>query len=274
MTYVYNMFTFVLLFLGSTALFAQSGSVQLEMMQQKYRTFDYDAVIELAENALQDTSELNKDELFQIYEMKAAAHYSKMQMQQALTSFMHILRLDPNHELDPVKTSPKIVNFYNEIKANFQSEQSKPDTLPKPQIQVVDTVRIVENSSGFYRKTLPASLLLPGTGHLLAGNGRKGTWLTTLSVISLSAAAYYTYSTHQKQEQYLNATDAQDIQRRYSAFNSAYKKRNVLWGAYAVLWAFAQTDLLFIQTPQYSVNFSYLPRNNFNPARILCSVHF
>ncbi len=263
---------FIILLACCSSGVSQSGAVQLEMMQQKYRAFDYDAVIDIAEQALKDTSDLEKDERIQIYEMKAASHYSKMEMQEALTSFMNLLRLNADHELDPVKTSPKIISFYNEIKANFLQEQAI--TPPEPQIQVVDTVRIVENSTGFYRKTLPASLLLPGTGHWLAGNTRKGTWLTSISALALGAAVYFTYQTHEKQELYLNATETEDIQQRYSSYNSAFKKRNALWATYAILWAYAQTDLLFFQTPQYSINLSFMPERNFSPAFISCSVHF
>lgn len=255
--------------------FSQPAPVQLEMMQQKYRAFEYDAVIALAEKALSDTTGWTPDQRIHIYEMKAASHYSKMEMQEAFTSFMSILRINPDHELDPMKTSPKIVTFYNEIKHSFQQAESRAQTAePESREQLVDTVRVVEQSSAFYRKTLPLSLILPGTGHWVAGNIRKGPILTSVSTLLLGASVYYTFDTARHETTYLEAITAGDIERAYSDYNSSYRTRNALWGAYALVWLYTQTDLLFFQTPTPPIEITLLPPTYLLPGRILCSFHF
>ncbi len=226
---------------------AQAATTEVEIIAQKFRAFDYDAVIELSNKALAHADDFSQDELFQIHEMKAVSYYSKMEMTEALNSFVDILKIDPEHELDPVKYSPKIIAFYNRIKSNFQPLETVSQPVEqKP--EKPDTVIVYRQDRSFKKSILP-SLVLPGTGHLLIGKKQKGMILTTLSAATLASSIWFTIDCANKEKDYLNAVDPGDIDGKYAEYNSSFKIRNTLWTAYAAIWLYSQIDLLFLQKP-------------------------
>ena len=232
------------IFLLSSYLFAlqnQAIAAQQDEIEQKFRAFDYDAVIQLATEALEHAADYPQETLFQIYEMKAVAHYSKMEMTEALHCFVDILNIDPAHELDPMKYSPKIVGFYNELKKNINkpSEQTTQQDEAKP-----DTVFIHQMDNSFKKYFYP-SLIAPGSGQWLSGKKQKGIFLTAASTGLLASSIYFTLDCSQKEKDYLNATIQDDIDEKYSIYNSSYKTRNALWAAYTLVWVYSQVDLFF-----------------------------
>ncbi len=157
--------SFTILFFVCAALQAQADLV--ESLQQHFRRFQYEEVVSLADSALAQPQRFNREQLVQIYELKAASHYSLNQVSEAFSCYIEILKMNPEHRLDPVRTSPKLVGFFEEIKAGFRKVPAPAETAR------VDTVRIFSTNHSFYRKAVPASLLLPGAGHWLAGNRKK-----------------------------------------------------------------------------------------------------
>jgi len=172
-----------MLFSGNAA--AQTAPVEIEIMQQHLRNFEYDSVITMSEQLLQDKARLAASNLVEIYRMKAIAHYSLLEMNAALNSFVEILKIDPNYSLDPVQTSPKIIKFFNEIKSNFQNKASSAEKIQPARI---DTVKLVMDTSTAYRNTLTRSMLLPGWGHLYLQQKKNGWILSTLGVATFASA--------------------------------------------------------------------------------------
>ena len=260
------------LLLTPVFLFGQNASIDVDIIQQKFRSFDYNAVIELADKALQAPSHLSSEQQIKIYEMKAVSHYSKTDLQQARLAFLEILKIESSHTLDPVTTSPKIISFYNSVKKEFEFS-----TRPKEAEQVVvhDTVLVSTETTGLYKKSIPASIILPGTGHLVMGDKKRGFWITAASVITLSSAIYFTRDTRQKEKEYTSAIEPENIESTYTAYNSAYKKRNVAWAAYAVIWVYAQTDLLFFHEKRQHIQLSVQPSiDGVSPSFVSLNVRF
>jgi hypothetical protein len=56
---------------------------------------------------------------------------------------------------------------------------------------------------------------------------------------------YFIIDTNRKENDYLNTTNKQDINQKYSAFNNAFKTRNTLITTYALMWLYNQLDILF-----------------------------
>jgi len=105
---------------------AQMSSVEIDILRLKFRNFEYDSVITLAAKLLQERESLSTADQIKVLEMKAISHYSLLEMNASLSCFLEILKLDSSYELDPIKTSPKILSFFNEIKAGFQQEAASP----------------------------------------------------------------------------------------------------------------------------------------------------
>jgi hypothetical protein len=239
-------------------------------MQQKFRSFEYDSVIILAEQALTQSSQFTSQELISIYEMKAISHFAQSEFAAAETDFTKILQLDSLYTPDPVKTSPKIIDFFNEVKAKFQRQSEQPTEQPPTEIVMRDTVTVRQESLGRYRTSIPASLVLPGAGHLLMGETKRGTIMAALSLVTLTSAAYFTNQTHKKHSDYMNAIDEQNIAVTYDSYSSAFKTRNILWAAYAAVWLYAQTDLLYFHQGRQQLNFSLSPSPDvFSPSLTL-----
>ncbi len=223
---------------------AQTTPVEIEIMQQHLKNFEYDSVITMSEHLLKEKSSLAASDLVEIYRMKAIAHYSLLEMNAALYSFVEILKIDPEFSLDPVQTSPKIVKFFNEIKNNFQNKAAPSE---KVQPARIDTVKLIMDTSITYRNTLARSMLLPGWGHLYLQRKKKGWILCALSAATLGSAIYYIFDSHDKQKAYLNEIDLSYMNIRYNAYNRSYKMRNALISTYALLWLYSQTDILVFQ---------------------------
>ena len=263
-----------LLFAAGGALFAQSGADNKEMISEKFRSFDYDAVIELATQALLHADDYPKEALFQIYEMKAVSHYSKMEMTEALNSFVEILKIDPTHELDPAEYSPKIISFYNEIKRNVQQLSAAGLTETKqsnsPKVGAVIVYKKMPAKKGVY-----LSLLAPGAGHWLSDTKTKGRVLTGASTVLLASSIYFTLDCAKKEKNYLSALDQAAIDAGYKKYNSSYKVRNTLWTAYALVWLYSQVDLFLLQHPSERVQLGVKPPDAANrTVALVCNVRF
>lgn len=255
-------------FCFSTSLF------DLEIMRQKFKNFEYDQVIRLAESALEHKEDLQKNELITIYEMKAVSHYSQTDMNKALESFIQLLKIDGNHSLDPQKHSPKIVAFFQDIKENIAQKPGQFDE-PKSIITKTDTVTIVADYGSQLKKAVPASFVLPGSGHLLCGNKRKGSLYSTMSILALGTTIYAAIDCKEKENKYLNTTVANDIEKAYNIYNIAYKRRNTMVVIYSLLWIYVQADLLYIEKPKKRVEFSVKPALSDKGINTLCfSIHF
>ena len=241
-----------------------AASQDLDLFQLKLESFDYAAVIEMAEDAISRPENYTHEQLIKIYEMKGVAHFSRNELTHAKDSFEEILQRDSLHELDPVKTSPKIIEFFDTIKREFETE---PIVQPE-KITVYDTVVVVQETMGRYQKALPVSLLLPGTGHLYLKEYKRGTVLTALSAITLSSALYYSITTESKEKEYMNAVDPETIHSSYEAYNSAYRTRNALWIAYAAVWIYTQTDLIFFHERRRGHQLSLSPPLNDSPMMV------
>jgi hypothetical protein len=89
------------------------------------------------------------------------------------------------------------------------------------------------------------SIVLPGWGHLHAGDNTKGIILSVLSTAALGSMIYYINDTNTKEEDYLNQTTPELIKIKYDDFNSSFKTRNSLIFIYAAIWVYSQLDLMF-----------------------------
>ncbi|HPG39635.1 MAG TPA: hypothetical protein PLP19_20270 [bacterium] len=241
-------------------------------MEQHFRNFEYDQVIAIADQVLLNKDRLAREQLVTIHKLRALSNYSLLQMDVALQDFIEILKIDPDFNLDPVTTSPKIVTFFNEIKTGLQSYESSRQTIEIKR----DTVRITSDNTMLLRNMVARSLVIPGWGHLYLRKTEKGVVLFSLGVASMLGSAYYVYDCYYSQKAYLNANNPDQIAKKYAAFNSAYKNRNLFLTAYALLWVYSQTDVLFSQSKKlnYKIIFSVTPSGESSTPSICCSFHF
>lgn len=222
---------------------AQTGVLTINMIENYFQSFEYDKVIELADKALEKNTDYTRQDIIRIYKMKAIAHYSKQELDFALSSFIRLLEIAPDYNLDPVKTSPKIIDFFQQIRQSYQMpEEIEPDTVfLKP-----DTVHTHSIAVRVDRSRV-CSIFVPGTGHMLKGETVKGVVFTSLTAAALGLSLSSWLDCCEKERAYLNAVEPQLIADKYKQYNKSFKKRNTLLIVYAGIWSLCQIDLLLFQ---------------------------
>lgn len=240
---------FTLLIIHSVSL-AQDNSASINLIRKYFKAFEYNNVIQLSEQILAQKELLPDADRIELYTMRAVSFYANGQMNQAMTDFIAILKINPEFSLDPINTSPKILAFFNDIKANFiiiGKEEKEPQEVTTQQQTTQTTL------SPRWRNTpLLCSMLLPGWGHLKLQQPKKGWTLMSLSLIQMGLSARLVYDTSQKERAYLNETNKQQLETKYDRYNAAYKARNVCLVTFATFWLYSQVDLLYFTPPKSS----------------------
>lgn len=230
---------------------AQTHSDTVQIIAKKLELFEFREVITLVDTAIVTGKNFSIAEKVELYKMKAIAHYSLWELQKADNAFRELLKLDPMYQLDPVKTSPKIIAFYNDVKAQFMSEFSRaipvtPDTAKRDTVQNIPIVKkiIVDRSENIYK-----SLVLPGWGQLAERKNTKGYIFVSAGLLTLTSFLYYSIDTNEKETMYLNEVNRNLIESRYRDYNNSYKLKNISLIGFVAVWITAQIDM-FLFPPE------------------------
>ncbi|MBN1998661.1 hypothetical protein JW935_13965 [candidate division KSB1 bacterium] len=240
-----------ILFLLTSVL--HMNAVELDVVDEKFKNFDYPAVILLADSLLNGSEKLSNEQKLTLYQLKGISFFSLLEMQQSLACFSEILKIDPGHTMDPVQTSPKILAFFNQIKTCL----ARKDTVVVAHV-FKDTVTVTQYDDRI-RHAVSRSMIFPGWGHYYSGQKTKGKILAGVSVICLGAAIYYTADCNRAHQNYMREVDPRKIGGKYDIWNTLYQKRNVFILSYTAIWLYAQTDILFFSVGNKKVTLSASP---------------
>lgn len=236
-----------------TICYGSIDDLAFDDVREKFKSFQYEEVIRLSKALLDDSGELSREEQIELYEMRAISFYSIDDLTAAINAYANILAIDPAFVFDPVKTSPKIIAFFDDIRPNLATDQNNaPAAFDSGQRDSLDYYVKESQLNKNLRGAMPRSIVLPGWGHLHRDMQLKGWTLLSLSAVTLGGGIYFAGEARSKEEAYLNETDPDLIDSRYDDFNTAYKRRNLFLAAYGLVWLFAQADLLFFsrQSPE------------------------
>jgi hypothetical protein len=227
-------------------VFGQHTDTALDSLQRQFKSFEYEAVIANAKRLLQDNDAFTSQQKIEILRMKAIAHYALNEEELAAYTFTDILRINPEFLLDPVRNSPKIIDFFKKVRADFSPPEKKMQVKPeiKPTRELPQTDLISPQG------TLLRSVALPGWGHLYSGRRSRGYFLGSAALASLLPAVYFSWQTARNEKDYLNATDQPQIQSRYDKYNQSYKFRNTAIAFYGAVWLYAQFDLFTMRSAE------------------------
>jgi len=225
-------------------LSAQHTETAMDSLERLFKTFEYEQVISNARRLMQNEDVFTSQQKIEILRMKAIAHYTLNDEELASYTFMDILHINPEFILDPVRNSPKIIDFFEKIRANYSppQKQTELDTKHEP---VSKSVQIQTYSR---QGALLRSLALPGWGHHYSGRDARGYYLGSAAIASLVTAVYFTWQTARFEKDYLNATEHSQIQSRYDKYNRSYQFRNAALAVYGAIWLYAQIDLFTIRS--------------------------
>lgn len=240
-------FTLLLITTTYNLALAQKFSSKLEPLINQFKAFNYESVIQTADTLLANIDDLTVADLCEIYRIKGTAHFSLMDMQRALSSFIELLKLNPAYQMNSTYNSPKIIVFFEEIRNNFQP-QSAVNQVDSPSIKL-DTLVVYQNqpeTPADYNKAVGFSLIAPGLGHVISGNKTKGWILLSISGLTMGTGIYYAIETNKLEDKYLQAYDKDEIKTKYNNYNEAYKIRNAAFLTFGFVWLYTQIDFLFL----------------------------
>lgn len=235
-----------LLLICANNLYAQEGEL-FDKIKAEFINFEYKNLIRDADDFLKTSTEQDSATVVEVYRMKAIAHFSLMQDNQAENTFRKILDLDTAFALDPYQNSPKIIQFFNDIKAGYMAGLQKIEEekkLMKPDTVYITKEVIQPNHQQGEKEKVIRSLILPGWGHLYSGEKGKGWLLTSLGGVSFLSSLYFSIDAAGKEKLYNTETNLARINVRYNEYNKSYKYRNISLITFAAVWIYSQLDIL------------------------------
>lgn len=236
-----------LFFLLAATAFAQQEADSIESLRKEFEAFKYQEVINNARLLLANKTGLSKDQLIEIYRLKGISHFSLQNDADARESFLQILNIDSTFSFDPVKTSPKIISFFNGIKEEFNKEKLRESLAEKVKTDTVYITKKVDVKipDDELKQTMIRSIVFPGLGQFYRNERTKGFVLSSIGFITLSSSIYFIIDCNNKERGYLDAVDKNIIPEKYNAYNTSYKMKNISLIAFAAVWLYSQIDALF-----------------------------
>ena len=164
-------------------------------------------------------------------------YVARDQTEDAYREFLKVININPAFELDPVMTSPKILEVFRRAKKDYMDNwMSQPQIYRMPQADV----RLAASAR---------SLVLPGWGQYYKDQKIKGTVFTAFQVLSLAALAVLQAEVNRRHDDYLNISEFNSplVEDRYQEYRRAYRMRNA--AGYFALGVYILNYLDALYTP-------------------------
>ena len=225
---------FLLFGMISTAVAQNYEAQLLEEIVNAYEALHYVEVEIKAKAALEEYERFTASQLSEIHKILALVYFSQNKPIKARQHFENALSINPDLKLDTLFVSPKILEFYDQIKLEHDNEP-KNDTRPTSELRYI----LVQDPR-------PAaalrSMILPGWGQIYKGDKRKGIVLSTLWGVSAIGTIVTHFARENAQDHYLSETDPTKIESIFNTFNTFHKLRNSLLLFSAGVWLYSYFD--------------------------------
>jgi hypothetical protein len=151
--------------------------------------------------------------------------------------FTRILRRRPEHELDPVFTSPKILVVFNEARAAVRARRgSEIDS---------SSIRLVPDSHPITFR----AMLFPGWEQLHQGRTTKGAIFFGAGVATIGTGIVMEFLRSSARNNYLSASTTDEIESRYQTYDRYYKAETFAFVAFAVVYLASEIDVFTSDSP-------------------------
>jgi len=235
-----------LVFCGINTLYAQNQDYDVFQLRFLYNEIKFGDVIVQGNKLLTRPELLSKKELSDIHKFMALSFYNLSQIDSARAHFFSLLSISPKFEPDPVRTSPKIIRFFKEIKTEFLQNSKSPRLLAYKKYVFVEDIR---------PGAALRSMIFPGWGQLykhepskayILGGAFWGSALITGIIYAIE---------RDRRSKYLQETNPVLIAKRYDAYNTLSKTRRFMQYSLIGIWALSLSDALFSEyKPQIQVD--------------------
>ncbi len=216
-----------------------SARVTVEEIEAAYRQIEYERAEALARSALQNYGAFTVSELADVHSILALIAYNRGQQEEARRQFLSALQLAPAMELDPALVPPKIVTYFEDLKAELAEGASYPTEAALRYILVRD-----QRLDAALR-----SMVVPGWGQFYKGQPRRAGLYAGLFGITVGGALLFHFKMNAAHDRYEDAASAAEAERLYEPYNRFYQRRNGLAQGAVIVWAASYIDALLTRVP-------------------------
>ncbi len=217
--------------------FSQTQQAPYELMLNAYQQLDYQTAKRAGQTITANYNEYSLFQLVETHKILGVIAYTEGNADNAKTQFEQALSIDDKTQLDSVYVSPKIIQFFNDLKQAFvqSKREHDSDTALSSRYILVSDPRPAASMR---------SLVLPGWGQLYKHEKKKGYGLMTTAGISFIATGILHVLQKNAHNEYLNATDLEIINEKYDQYNQLYKWRNGAALFTGAIWVYSFFDAL------------------------------
>jgi len=244
-------FTFVLLNLslilcGQQAL-AQKDVNEISQIKYLYDGLRFEESIQFGWDYLKESDKLSTKQLSYIHQYLAFSFFNIGQTDSARVHFLSLLSINTDIKLNPLETSPKIIDFFDQIKNDFTEINTQKMFISYPEYIFVEDKR----PDAAWR-----SAILPGWGQFYKEQPTRGyifggAFLTSAAILGVSIVNENKYK-----DSYLNSTDLDEISNTYDKYNNWSKIRQVSTYSTIGIWLLSFADALWSDYPKIGLNYS------------------
>jgi len=218
-----------------------------EQMLNAYQQLDYQAAKTIGKKITAEYAEYSLLQLVETHKILGVIAYTEGNLEEAQKQFEQVFSIDDKAQLDSVYVSPKIIQFFDELKQKFikstNDHESSSAVTPR-YILIADP-----------RPTAALrSLVFPGWGQLYKQQKKKGYAMIGSAGLSILGTGILHFMQKDAHENYLNATGHQLIDEKYKNYNTLYKWRNNLALFTGGVWLYSFFDALISSPNQRRTN--------------------
>ncbi len=222
--------------LGSCA-FAQTTVVDslYSVALTAYEDGSFEAAELAALRGLREAADLDELDKIKFHVILGFVYVARDQNDAGRQEFFHVLTVNPAYELDPVMTSPKILDIFRQARADYMLRvASEPAIYRMPQADV--------RLAASWR-----SLVLPGWGQFYKQQPVKGSAIIAAQILSLGALIFMQTEVNRRHDDYLKirAYDDPNVDDRYSEYRRSWQIRNVVGYITLGIYAMNYLDALY-----------------------------
>ncbi len=234
----------VLLFALSGVQAQQADSRRPLKVKRLYDTLHFEEAVKSGRALLGSARSLDRDELSLIHRYMAYSFFNLSKQDSARIHFLTLLSLNPKTELDIVRTSPKIIDFFEQVRKEYAQLQSENRLITVNQYIFLNDKR----PGAAWR-----SALLPGWGQYYKNQTKKAYWTGSLFIggVVFSVISYAQESRYKNL--YRQEIDSKKITSLYNTYNTYSKTRRLLMYASLSVWALSFADALWSDSPRVSL---------------------
>ncbi|HGY55942.1 MAG TPA: hypothetical protein ENK44_09585 [Caldithrix abyssi] len=223
---------------------AQPAAHEGLRVKNLYDTLRFEDAIAQGRSLLRSGKIHDKADLIVIHQYMAYSFFNLSQPDSARAHFLTLLTLDNRVQLDPIRTSPKIIDFFEQVRRDFKQLKQEEQIVPVKEYVFMEDLR----PAAAWR-----SALLPGWGQYYKNQNSRAYWFggTFLAGLSITVAAWLQENKYK--DLYLQEQNPSKIPDLYDQYNGWSKIRRGAGYATVAVWAVAFADALWSDYPRFNL---------------------